>query len=233
MGAVVIDVDTRSAIEELPPRVQWRQRAQWEKANGGVPDDRGALAPWTGKIVAIGMHLISGARTRVSYLKGADEQPTSDAARKFVPLESEAELLRDFFKTLDPKLTPIVTFNGRGFDLPFIAFRCLATGVRIDRPLWGDRFKLTERIDLMEVLTDFGALWPCPSIDLVCEALGIPSPKADGVGGGDVAAMFAEGRTGAIATYCAGDVEAEAAVFRRCVEVGRIPEWALKAGRAA
>lgn len=223
MDPIVIDLETRSRADELPDRVLVKLRKQWAEKGEA---DRGALEPWTGSIVAIGMHLVRQRRTRVAYVAGRTEATPSDS-RTYLPRATEAELLRELFAALaSTRATPIVTWNGRSFDLPWLAFRCLAAGVKIDRQLWGDRFKLVERCDLVEVVTDFGALHK-PTLDLACCALGIPSPKASGMDGAGVAELWSAGETGRIAEYCGDDVEATAEVFRRCVELGRLPEWML------
>ena len=112
----------------------------------------------------------------------------------------------------------LVTFAGRGFDVPVIAARALHYGIPLARLYGGRRGSdLRNRyddahLDLMDELCERGA-GPRPRLDAVARLIGFPGKT--GVNGGDVARLVAEGRVEEVATYCLEDLVTEAAVFLR------------------
>jgi predicted PolB exonuclease-like 3'-5' exonuclease len=133
--------------------------------------------------------------------------------------QGEAALLRTFWSQLarsDRRGARLVTFNGRTFDGPFLMQRSAVLGVAPSRNLVPYRFSFNEHCDLLEVLTFFGAV-PKVSLDYLCRAFGIETPKKD-LDGSKVDAYFKEGRAREIAAYCAADVDATAALYRRLLE---------------
>jgi hypothetical protein len=65
----------------------------------------------------------------------------------------------------------------------------------------------------MDQLTFYGAMFRRPNLHIVCRALGIKSPKADGVTGDDVAELYQSGRFLDIARYNVGDLYATRDVY--------------------
>lgn len=124
---------------------------------------------------------------------------------------TEPELLRAFW-ALASLAETVVTYNGRGFDVPFLVGRSLVHGVPARVDLLSSRFGLRPHLDLLEVLGQRGR---GPSnLDVVCWALGIPSPKG-AMDGSMVAPAYESGRIAEIATYNREDVRATSAVYRR------------------
>jgi predicted PolB exonuclease-like 3'-5' exonuclease len=114
----------------------------------------------------------------------------------------------------------IVTFNGRGFDVPFIYLRSALLRVDVSRKDWlGYRFQTEPHCDLLEQLTFYnisgrdGAARRF-NLDFYCKAFGIESPKSHGVTGMDIGRMMAEGKGREIAEYCLRDVHATLALYR-------------------
>ena len=123
----------------------------------------------------------------------------------------EPSLLRAFW-ALAAAAETVVTYNGRGFDVPFLVGRSLAHGVSATVDLVSNRWSLRPHLDLFDVLAqrDRG-----PSkLDVVCWALGIESPKGE-MDGSMVAPAYERGAILEIADYNAQDVRATARVFRR------------------
>jgi predicted PolB exonuclease-like 3'-5' exonuclease len=123
----------------------------------------------------------------------------------------EAELLKSFW-ALASKAETVVTFNGRGFDVPFLVTRSLIHGIPARVDLVSQRFSLQPHLDLWELLSqrDRG-----PSkLDVVCWALGIESPK-EVMDGSMVAPAYERGEILKIAEYNAHDVRATSAIYRR------------------
>src|SRR5690606_31283308 len=75
--------------------------------------------------------------------------------------DAEAEILREFADLVEKHQPTLVTYNGRGFDLPVLAMRCFRHGV----PFRGYyrardmryRFSEAGHFDLMDYLADYGA----------------------------------------------------------------------------
>ena len=98
----------------------------------------------------------------------------------------------------------LVTFHGRGFDLPVLELRSLKHG--IPTPAWfagARRAGSAGHLDLKDLLTASGAA-PAAPLDLYAKLVGLPG-KED-VAGADVQALYAAGRLDRIAAYCMTDV---------------------------
>ena len=116
----------------------------------------------------------------------------------------------------------LVSFNGRGFDLPLLelaAFRYgvsvpgwfQATGKSYDQPR--SRYNTTAHIDLCELLTNFGSTRFTGGLNLAANLLGKPG-KMD-VQGDMVQDMYDAGQFGEINDYCRCDVLDTYFVFLR------------------
>ncbi|HET9552340.1 MAG TPA: 3'-5' exonuclease [Anaeromyxobacteraceae bacterium] len=115
--------------------------------------------------------------------------------------EPEAAFLDRLWARLDG--ADVVTFHGRGFDLPVLELRSLKLGV--PSPAWfrGARRDGARHHDVKELLTAPGSGGAAP-LDLYAKLVGLPG-KED-VAGADVAALYAAGHLDRIAAYCMTDV---------------------------
>ncbi len=126
----------------------------------------------------------------------------------------------------------LVTFNGRGFDVPLLELAAFRYGLRIpgwfqaagkssyDQPR--NRFNTQSHIDLNELLTNFGSTRFKGGLNLAANLLGKPG-KMD-VQGDMVQDMFDEGRLAEINDYCRCDVLDTYFVFLRTrVVIGQLP----------
>jgi predicted PolB exonuclease-like 3'-5' exonuclease len=116
--------------------------------------------------------------------------------------------------SLDPV---IVTFNGRGFDLPVVASRAYVHGIPFGwyyKTKFGARYRysLTDTYDLMDFLADYGAA-PKAGLDVWAQAAGWPGKGT--TTGNDVQEMWELGAVQAICDYCMGDVCQTIAVLLR------------------
>lgn len=122
--------------------------------------------------------------------------------------EEESELLDRFWDDIQhiSRNAPAirwVTFNGKGFDVPFVEARSLHHGITPVNNSLLDTYPYNDapHLDLM-------GLWPMPmSLSQLCELLGVDSPKDEGDGSG-VADLVAAGDINKVARYCEKDVEA-------------------------
>lgn len=182
------------------------------------------LSPLTGFIVAIGVYDTETEKGAV-YFSAPDAalKESEEEGIKYSPM-TEKEMLEQFWKVA-AVCSEFVSFNGRGFDAPFLVIRSLVHGVRPTKDLMSNRYLSLQRgcshIDLMDQLTFYGAARFRKSLHLFCRALGIESPKAGGTTGDDVAALYAAKRYSDIARYNAGDLFATAALYKRWKETLR------------
>jgi hypothetical protein len=116
----------------------------------------------------------------------------------------------------------IVTYNGRGFDLPVLEMAAFRYGIRV--PAWFDekskayeqprnRYNSGSHTDLMELLTNYGATRFFGGLNLAATLLGKPGKTE--VHGGMVQDLFEQGRLVDINDYCRGDVLDTYFVFLR------------------
>ena len=127
---------------------------------------------------------------------------------------TERELLERWWELFRKSGLHLVSFNGRGFDCPFLMLRSAMLGVRPTRNLMaGTKFNYGAHTDLLDELSYFG--FPSKTIapmkrfnlDFYCKAFGITSPKEEGITGDMVPKLFAEGRHEIIAEYCMRDID--------------------------
>jgi predicted PolB exonuclease-like 3'-5' exonuclease len=130
--------------------------------------------------------------------------------------KDEPEILIDFAKFIEDRRPTIVTWNGRGFDMPVIAARCLRHGITL-RHYYSSRdvryrFSPEGHLDLMDYIADFGAAKPA-KLDIVAKLIGMPGKV--GVAGKDVGPMVHAGKIQEVRNYCLCDVVQTAAIFLR------------------
>lgn len=106
----------------------------------------------------------------------------------------------------------VVTFHGKGFDLPVLELRSLKHSVTIPGALGGRRRGAGEHLDVKELLTSDGAAVAAP-LDLYAKLVGLPG-KED-VAGEDVQSLYSAGALDRIAAYCMTDVVQTWLVFLR------------------
>lgn len=182
------------------------------------------LSPLTGFIVAIGVYDTEKGRGAVYFsAPDATVEAMEENGIKYEAM-SEKEMLEQFWKVA-AVCNEFVSFNGRGFDAPFLAIRSMAHHIVPSKDLLSNRYLSMQRgcthVDLMDQLTFYGAARFRKSLHLFCRALGIESPKASGTTGDDVATLYAGRKYLDIARYNAGDLFATAALYRRWKETLR------------
>lgn len=184
------------------------------------------LWPFTAQVVCIAMVNADTGRGQVLFQSDDFEEEGgggggggSGAGVEFAPQMDESELLTAFWDVAR-RYDSIVTFNGRGFDVPFLYLRSALLNVPISRKDWlGYRYQTEPHCDLAEQFTFYNVSGKDGAarrfnLDFYCRAFGIPSPKAEGITGRDVNDLLAEGRHRDIAEYCLRDVKATAELYR-------------------
>jgi 3'-5' exonuclease len=179
-----------------------------------------SLWPLTSQVVCVAMLNAESERGQSLFLaEDFEEETEAGTPMKFVPCADEFELLTAFWDVAK-HYDNIVTFNGRGFDVPFIYLRSAVLNVPISKKNWlGYRYATEPHCDLAEQLTFYsvsgrdGAARKF-NLDFYCKAFGIESPKSHGVTGMDVSTLMAEGKFRDIAEYCLRDVRATMQLYR-------------------
>lgn len=178
------------------------------------------LWPFTAQVVCVAMLNVETDRGQVLFQADDFEEDAVEAQPvRYTPCADETELLGHFWEVAK-KYEHIVTFNGRGFDVPFIYLRSALLNVPITRKDWlGYRYQTEPHCDLAEQLTFYGVSGREGAarrfnLDFYCKAFGIESPKSHGVSGLDVNRLLAEGRSREIAQYCLRDVRATLELYQ-------------------
>lgn len=182
-----------------------------------------ALSPMTGRIVTIGMlHMIregdGWGRKEVVYqvdplMSDTDDVRKEDLASGAVCYySSEVVMITNFWRLLEShRGIHLVSFNGRGFDAPWVMLRSAVLGIRPTRNLMeGTKFNYRGHTDLLDELTfyarSFSGATRTFNFDFYAKAFGVTSPKSEGIHGGMVPHLFADGKIEVIAEYCLRDV---------------------------
>jgi len=230
MARLVFDIETTALPVETFDEVQreylFREAnrlPEGESREGKRADIQNQfnLWPFTARVICIAMLNADTSRGKVLYVaEDFEEENEGEAPQvEFVPCMDEVELLGAFWD-LAHKYDQVVTFNGRGFDVPFLYMRSAILNVPISRKDWlGYRFQTEPHCDLAEQLTFYNVSGRDGAarrfnLDFYCKAFGIESPKSHGVSGVDMNAMVAEGRFREIAEYCMRDVQATVLLYR-------------------
>lgn len=226
--ALVFDIETVGAnfdaLDETTQDVltRWikRESESGESYKTALVDLKDGLgfSPLTGEIVAIGMYDTERQRGMVYFQAspGKEEKNFEEQNCKFAVM-SEKEMLVRFWDIVE-KFDVFVTFNGRGFDVPFLMVRSAIHGIRPSKNLLANRYLNYQpgnarHIDLLDQLSFYGALKRKGSLHLWCHAFGIESPKSQGVDGDDVKKLFETGKSHIIAKYNARDIIATANLY--------------------
>jgi len=178
------------------------------------------LWPLTAQVICIAMLNADTSRGQVHFTCPEYQDSEDEAGPvEFVSCMDEVELLTAFWDVAR-HYEHIVTFNGRGFDVPFIYLRSALLNVPISRKDWlGYRFQSEPHCDLAEQLSFYnvsgreGAARRF-NLDFYCKAFGIDSPKMQGVTGADMNEMIAAGKLREIADYCLRDVKATVLLYQ-------------------
>ncbi|MBI3787656.1 MAG: ribonuclease H-like domain-containing protein [Ignavibacteriales bacterium] len=171
------------------------------------------LYPTTAQIIAIGMYNPDTNKGKVLFQSDKAVNESSEDETAHYVSGNEREIITTFWEDV-VKFDQFITFNGRGFDCPFLLLRSALLEIKPTRNLMPYRYDANLHCDLLEQLTFYGAFRKF-SLDFYCKSFGIESPKAHGITGLDLGRLFGEKRFKEIAEYCFGDLKATAELFRR------------------
>ncbi len=139
-----------------------------------------------------------------------------------------SEMTRLFWQGVEQQYSgaSLVTFNGRGFDLPLMELMAYRYGINIQRHFkdkFGTRYRYgNKHIDLHDWLSNFNAIRMVGGLNLLAKVLGKPGKME--AKGDEVYDMYLEGRITEINNYCIHDVLDTYFVFLRSrVMQGELP----------
>lgn len=176
------------------------------------------FSPLTGQIAAIGVLDFEKDKAAVYFQAPGHEFGSFEEEGVTFRQMTEKEMLENFWGGAK-QYRNFVTFNGRGFDAPFLAIRSAIQSVRPTVDLMSNRYLSRQwsgprHIDLMDQLSFYGATRRKGSLHLYCRAFGIKSPKSEGVTGDDVGPLFKAGKFKEIAKYNVGDLHATRDLYK-------------------
>ncbi len=168
--------------------------------------DRLSFFPQTAEIVTIGLFDPDAERGFAFFqTTGEPLLPFEEDSVRY-ETGTEKEIIEKFWNAMKT-CSQFITFNGRGFDCPFILIRSAVHKIKPTRDLMPNRYNVTH-IDLLDQLTFYGASRRRFSLDMWCRTFDIKSPKEDGITGYEVKDLYKSGRHIDIAKYCVGDLRA-------------------------
>lgn len=206
-------------IETVPSQPNWENVSEseqklWDKKTKNQRKDdfsaaeyyseRGGIMAEFGKIICISVGMLEKNETlKIKSFSGDDE----------------LKLLQEFGEIFNsPKLRDVIlcAHNGKEFDFPWIARRCLINGIQPPIPfqMFGKKPWEIPHLDTME-LWKFGDYKSFVSLELLAHLFGVPTPKDD-IDGSMVATIYhKEKDLPRIVNYCEKDVLTLANVFRK------------------
>ena len=144
------------------------------------------------------------------------------------------EIVRKFWLGVQRYRPKLVTFNGRGFDLPLMELAAFRWGYSVREHFYNSRNRYNgNHIDMCDWLANYGACRLAGGLNLLAKLLGKPGKME--VAGDQVYEMWREGRLQEINDYCMFDTLDTYFVFLRTrVLLGELPlsEEAALARRA-
>ncbi len=224
MSRVVIDIETLGFPLATFDRVQQEYLLKFSDTEEKKAETvlKFSLYPTTAQIIVIGLLNPDSGRGKVLFQSDtAVDEYSPDDAFHFLS-GSETELLGQFWQDLT-HYQQFITFNGRGFDCPFLMLRSSMLGVHPTRNLMPYRYDAGIHCDLLEQFTFYGALRKF-NLDFYCKSFGIDSPKSHGITGLDLQGLYGQKRFREIAEYNVGDLRATAELFLRWEEFLNVKE---------
>ncbi|MBF0505889.1 MAG: ribonuclease H-like domain-containing protein [Nitrospirae bacterium] len=213
MSRIIFDIETcGTEFGSLDPAVQeyFLKGAVAEEEVIRVKEGL-SLYPLTAEVITIGMLNPDTGKGAVYFQTPGDMLLPFEEEGILYECGTEKEILEKFWSAIRT-YDQFITFNGRGFDCPFILIRSARHKIKPLRELMPNRYS-GPHIDLFDQLSFFGTSRKRFSLDMWCRTFDIKSPKADGISGRDVKELFGAKRYIDIARYCAGDLRATKELF--------------------
>jgi predicted PolB exonuclease-like 3'-5' exonuclease len=118
--------------------------------------------------------------------------------------DSEEAMAREFWHRAERTGDVLVTFNGKRFDLPVLELQALRWGLSAPGHFAQRQGDQARHLDLLDFLTNAGAVGLRGGLDLALKLIGLPGKGA--VDGSQVQSLYEAGRMAEIRQYCLRDV---------------------------
>jgi DNA polymerase elongation subunit (family B) len=212
-GKIVIDIESVGKDFDTFDEISREYLLKYADTEEDIKAAKEGLgfSPLTGEVVAIGM-LNPDTDRGVVYYQSPEvlQDPLEEEGIEYIA-DTEAGILKRFWETVR-HYDQIITFNGRGFDAPFLLIRSAVHKIRPTKELMPNRYKHLHA-DLLDLLTFYGSVRRKFSLHMWCNAFGIKSPKEEGITGYEVPELFKQQQYLTIARYCVGDLYATKELF--------------------
>lgn len=208
MSRIIFDIETVGKDFDSLDKSSQDYLLRWAETDEDIKDVKESLSfyPLTGEIIAIGLLNPDSDKGAVFFQSPATESLSFEENGIRYETGTEKEILEKFWNSIK-SYNQFITFNGRGFDCPFILIRSAVHKIKPLRDLMPNRYS-GPHIDLLDQLTFYGASRRKFSLDMWCKTFGIKSPKESGITGYDIKDLFSNKRYVDIARYCIGDIKA-------------------------
>ena len=231
MRRVVVDIETvgkgfeefdEYTRQDLLDRIKFKPTAPEYEEELQKAIQELQFSPLLGQVVVIGVYDLEKKAGVVSFqdpIRDIGEVVEGDMVYK---QRNEKSMLEAFWGGIS-EYDECITFNGRGFDIPYLIARSGINGVHVSRDLMSNRFNNKSwggmlHSDLYDQLRYYGSVQRVGSLHLWTTAMGIESPKGGDIAGKDVAKAYRDGRGLEIAQYNARDLVATAELYLRWKE---------------
>jgi DNA polymerase elongation subunit (family B) len=235
MPKVVFDIETAGVDFETLTRDEQDyilKYAEDEKKRNETKK-KTSFWPFTGQIVALCLLNPESEKGKVYFqasplnggkaaLSAAPQQKIKNFSENGIDFKmcSEKEILENFWQDIK-NYNQFITFNGRGFDCPYLMLRSAVLQVKPTKNLMPPRYSAGQHIDLLDQLTFYGAFRKF-TLDFYCRSFGIKSPKIGGMSGEKINQYFSEGKYLEVARYCLADVQATGELYQRWLDFIKI-----------
>ncbi len=225
---LIFDIETVGVDFESLDKISQDSLTRWiRKESTGDEEYQTALeelksglgfSPLTGEIIVIGV--LDCAKNQGFVYFQAPGEKIDEFSENGVTFKqtTEKEMLEHFWNGAR-QYDEFISFNGRGFDGPFLMIRSAFHAIKPTKNLSESRYlyqqKTCVHIDLADQLTFQGNMRKKGSLHIWSNLFGIKSPKSDGVTGDDIGRLFKEKKFLDIARYNAGDLKATKELYER------------------
>lgn len=235
MPKLVIDIETigeefdgldETTKSHLTSSIRYRKGSKEYKQALHEIENNLVFSPTTGEIIVIGLLDLERDKAVVYFQAPGEElKEFTEKNVTYKPM-SEHQMVSSFWGGV-VEYDEFITFNGRGFDIPYLIARAAVHKVKITKDLMSNRYVESQRygakhVDLQDQLGYYGAIWRPGGLHMWCRAFGIASPKEEGVDGGEVKRLFKAKRYIDIARYNARDLFASKNLYNHWREYMKV-----------
>jgi len=209
MQSEYLTLDLESVVN---PKAQWEPQEWMKKEPKGKvfapPSAQRIISACSMKLAPIPGSINEWVPSFVDYGPSPNDIVTD--SEDGIPEDLEYDMVKSLNLTLANVITrggTVITFNGRGFDIPLLYARCMVFGLNTAGWYTKDfryRFSTTGHLDLLDILTEYGAVYKArPSLATLCHLCGLPGKV--GIDGSMVGDHYKKGNHAEIRDYCMSD----------------------------